>query len=536
MPVVRFLSPVPVRAAEPEPPEPAPPAPPEPGEPEPEPTAPARTIEGQLMPYGVESVASDGMRYLFQPGSLHASRPCTPALLGHDPQRPAGILRELRQSDQACIAVIAADPTPDGDLALAQAASGSRAGLSIGAEPTEFTIAEGDVIHVQAAELHELSLVAIPAWRDALVSVVNAQHGGSPMSTIAAGAPDSPESVQPPLPVPTESAHERAAAIVGSHHERIVSGAHLPLRIGERAPRLTADAYVSALVRAARGDAAAQAIVQAAIVPSFVVDNPGALPPTITNDLLGELPANRALVSVCARHPMPASGMMIRKPIWTARPNGGWMADDQAPVPTNTPKIGLHDANVEQWAYAFATSQAVAERSSPDFVEAVFRNAIIDYHNDVEARIATLITTDASATAVTLGGAIAAVYASTGRVADVLVMAPDAFGEMIDAEGQARFVAGSASVAGAELRGSIAGLDVLVSGALPAGFAAAGVRGAIDFRETDPIRLSANVVGAMQIELGVTSFALFDQELPDAFVQAAIPTVAPVAPAARSKS
>jgi hypothetical protein len=253
-------------------------------------------------------------------------------------------------------------------------------------------------------------------------------------------------------------------------------------------------------------------------VPSLVADNPGVMPDTITNDLLGELPDARPLADLCRRAALPASGMTIRKPVWTVKPNGGWMVDDAADAPTNTPKIGLHDAAVIQWAYAFRTSQAVAERSSPDFIEAVFRNAVLDYHADVEAKIAAMLALEIGV-GTTIGGAVAQVYADTGRVADVLVLAPDAFGDLLDAAGTAagRFSSGSASAGGGAMRGNIYGLGVVVSGSLAAGTAFVGVSGAIDFRESQPIRLSANVIGAMQVELGITSFAMFDQELPNAF-------------------
>ena len=500
--------------------------------------APRRTIEGVAVPYGVEGTASDGVTYVFRPGSLTLARERLPVLFGHDRQRPAGVLRELRDSDAGPVAVIAVDETPDGDLALAQAASGSRAGLSVGADPTLFTVLDSGVVDVEAARLVELSLVAIPAYDGAQVTTIhaNAREGDAMPDTTTPAVADvgggSGAVTTPAAHVGVEAngAGVSADAGNGAATVRIEAGARGLVVGAERRPVMTADQYVGALLRAANGDTTARGLIEAAVGPaSLVADNPGVLPPTITNQLLGELPDDRPLVSVCATRPLPAAGMEISKPIWVTHPNGGWMASDAAVPATNTPAIGLHNAPVEQWAYAFATSQAVAQRSSPDFIEAVYRNAVIDYHRDVEARLAALLVAAAPpAVGQTIGGAFAAVYAACGRVADLLVVAVDVFGELLDAQGQQRFSTGSASASGG-IRGNIYGLNVVVGGALALGTAMVGCSNAIDFRESTPIRLSANVIGAMQVELGITSFALFDVEVTNAFAAVDAATITPAA-------
>ena len=283
-------------------------------------------------------------------------------------------------------------------------------------------------------------------------------------------------------------------------------------------PMISADQWVGALVNAAAGDAEARRFIEAAatLVPSLVVDNPGALPPTITSQILGELPDARPLASICANRPLPASGMLIRKPTWVTKPDGGWMASDAADPATNSPKIGLKDVNILQWAYAFRTSIAVAERSSPDYVESVYRNSIKDYQNDVEAKIAALLNAVVAIPGNTIGAAFAAVEAATGYAADLLICSSGAFGKLLDATGLGNQFS-SGSVSASPMRGSIYGLDVVVSGKLAANTAYVGIRGALELRESAPIRLSANVVGSMQVELGITSFASLDQEIPGAF-------------------
>ena len=499
---------------------------------------PSRTIEGLAIEYGVPARASDGVSYTFRPGSLQPRAERTPFLLGHDRQRPAGVLVELRDTPSGPVAVLAVDATPDGDQALVQAASGSRSGLSVGAEPITFSLLDDGTVDVEHAELAELSLVTIPAWSGAQVTRVaaTAHEEGHAMPE---GHDPAPQPQPDPQPQPTPPAPPAPVTGTPASGELVLAraGDTRGIVIGaERAPRVTADQFVGALVRAQRGDADAQRVLQAAaLVPSFVVDNPGAIPPNITNDLLGELPDERPLVATCLTRPMPPSGMIISKPTWETLPDGGWMASDQVPAPTNTPTIGLHDAAIRQWAYAFATSVAVAERSSPDFVESVYRNAIIDYHRDVEAELAAMILAAAPVVASqSIGAGFAAVYAASHRVANLLLMSADVFGAVIDAQGEQRFSTGSATLAGG-INGNIYGLNVVVSGALPPETCIVGVSRVIDFRETSPIRLSAVVVGAMQVELGVTSFAFMDIDTPNAFARVDPTTIEAPPLAARSR-
>src|SRR6187399_3191729 len=136
--------------------------------------AEARVIEGTVLPYGVPQRIGSGV-YRFAAGSLTAARQTTPLVLGHDTNRPVGVLAELAGGDDSATARFRIDATPDGDTALAQAASGSRAGLSIGAEAVDFTAAPDGIIDVTLAHLFEVSLVSVPAFEGATVSRVAAQ-------------------------------------------------------------------------------------------------------------------------------------------------------------------------------------------------------------------------------------------------------------------------------------------------------------------------------------------------------------------------
>lgn len=467
-----------------------------------------RTIAGTLLPYGEVARLADGQLYRFAPGSLELDRADPSFLLGHDQNRPIGVLAELENTPELARASFRIDETPDGDVALAQAQSGSRRGLSVGAEPITWSVDEsGDepVIDIARAGVRESSLVTIAAYPAAGVASVAAQAppNGGPVNASSGTAGTSADS--PPLTAASEQAVGAAPAVP------LEARAHAaPVVVGERSPaaRLNATGLVVQMVRAARGDQHAAQLVQAAMAAtSYLADNPGVLPIETTREIEGGLDQARVLYDLCAHPPLPDSGMEFNSPVWVVKPDGGWMADDTADPASNTPKIGFRNTGLRQWAYAFRCSVALMERSSPDWVDAVYAESIKDYYADVEAVIAGML--PATTSAATVGEAIGEVFAGTKRAANVWLMSPDQFGVLFDMTGVSLWTQGSVSTSASGVVGNIGGLILAVSGDLPAGSNYIGTRNAIEVRESRPIRLSANVIGAMDVELGITSFASF---------------------------
>lgn len=293
----------------------------------------------------------------------------------------------------------------------------------------------------------------------------------------------------------------------------------LAARPRESAPTVSAGALVLAMLAAERGDRDAARMVEAALTTVVSTDVPGLMPAAQTSEILGGLNVDRVLASrVAANRPLPATGMEISKPKWTTLPQGGWRAtvpgagEDDA-IATNKPAVGLDTIDVLEWAYGVSLSYAVATRSSPDAIEAIYRAAVEDYYKAVEIKLAALLEADATATAAGagVGAAIAASFAADDKAPGLLIVAPDIYGDLIDAVDTIPTYS-DGQVSGAGMTGTIAGLEVVVSPYLSAGTEIVGPRGGIELRESNPIRLTANTIGALQVELGVTAFATFDDE------------------------
>lgn len=511
--------------------------------------AAARTIEGTIVPYGeigVATVDGEAREIRYRPGSVELGRDRVPLVFSHDLDRPIGVLQSLAETADAATAKFAIDRTPDGDSALAQAMSGSRSGLSVGAELTDWEESAGGVIDVASSQVFHVGLVTVPAFASAEVASVTAakssnrkEAGMDPKELreslgLAEDATD--EQVNEALAEAKaaresagnsgdeQGAGDDAQTSLETTQEKPVQHGK-PVVLAERRPEIKAgDAgrFVQAMMRAANGDTAARKLVQAALSVIDSGDVPGLMPKQYVGSILGDVTTERALAErVAVKRPMPDSGMEFTKPKWDTLPNGGWVAENAA-TPSNAPAIGTQDVTILEWAYGVAMSYAVATRSNPDAIEAIYRAAVEDYYADCEQKIADLLLASDTPTGAgaTMGAGIAAYYAGVTRRApkpNRLVVAPDVYGDLFDALVMVPVVQGASGV-GADFTGTIGGLEVVVSPFLPDGTEIITSQGVVEFRETTPIRLTSNVIGALQVELGVTSFASFDLERPGGII------------------
>ena len=239
---------------------------------------------------------------------------------------------------------------------------------------------------------------------------------------------------------------------------------------------------------------------------------------------LGPAPIDRTLYEVFRGRPLPGVGLSVQKPTWTTPPAGAWAANVDADATTSKAVIGLNAANILRWDWATAISYTAAKRSSPDAISTIYAAAVEDFYKDVEASIAALMLTAAGTAnaAIKFGAGIAAFYTATGRPPEVIIVSPDVWGAMADAGALTPAVgfgpSPGVSAGDVGLRSMYAGLPIVSSGALPAASKYLATRRALDVRVSEPVQLTANAIGALNVELGVVGEGLFDQDYPEIMI------------------
>jgi hypothetical protein len=196
--------------------------------------------------------------------------------------------------------------------------------------------------------------------------------------------------------------------------------------------------------------------------------------------------------------------MLIRRPAITTRPDGQWLADDTAGMPSGAFTIGQLDTPIKQWAWGGSASVALVERSMPSYVEESFSQMLKAYYRDVEAELAAKLPTALPTVPITsIGGAVAAYMAAYRTAPTLIVAGGDAYGEMLDSIGASRFASGSIDASGVA---TIYGMRLVASADVAPADLWITAPDFVESRESSPLRLTVADVGGLSVEIGLTAF------------------------------
>lgn len=373
-----------------------------------------RRISGTLLPYGVQGATSWG------PVQVQAGAVTIPDrvlfLIGHDDDRPVGLLAEHDDGPDALVGSFTVAATPNGDTALLEAAEGIRAGLSVGLDVHDYTTGKDGVVTITAATLRETSLVTFAAFPGAAVETVAASETSDP----APGTDATPDREDPTVDTTTTPPVAEATDTPDA----------APLTASVPAPRATVRdpfpygptvqaSFFRDLVTASEGDRdAAERVRRAQVMLTAAQDTTDVaevIPPGYRPDLyVGQLGVTRPVVDAFARYTITdatpfrvpvfgsASGLMADH-VEGTNPTDGSVTFDEVVV---TPKAvsGRHRA-----------SREMLDASNPS-VDAIIMAAIREeYAAEAEAYVAAAFIAGATA-----GTAVAEATATAGVVANLV--------------------------------------------------------------------------------------------------------------------
>jgi HK97 family phage prohead protease len=266
-----------------------------------------RTIRGEITRYNQPT--DDHRRIVIHDGAVRRQADLSrhKLLIDHDPSQPVGFMSELDDAGR-----FAAFKIPDGeagDKALADAANGLRDGLSIGFdvpdEPGALMYDDADsTVHVYAADLIEVSLVALPAFQDARVTGVAASRA---LTT-------EPNEQENPTMGDTLTQDDLDAALTRQHED--LTREFAAQLAAFRNPRPTGPRYASFgafLKKLASGDNdAADFYRQRLAYTGGTTDDTAADDrPTWVNDALHLINTRRRVINAFTRETLPADGMTL---------------------------------------------------------------------------------------------------------------------------------------------------------------------------------------------------------------------------------
>jgi len=409
-----------------------------------EPGKPAR-IAGIAVPWDVVATVSDGAQVKFSRGAFNTAQKPAKLLENHDMTQLRGIVDVLTDTEQGLeFEATLADTRASRD-AVALLKASAYDSVSVGAQPITFSTDPAGVMTVTEAALVELSLVAVPAYAEAVITNVAAQAVTDP-------EPD-------PEPDDSESTTEGAEVSDASTATPIEAEATTPTQ-----PILYAQVrdfkmptlaeYICAMELGAPSFAEMNDKIRAAAPDVFTPDIPGVIPTPIIAPVYDNFIGNRPVVDAMGVRAMPTAGGVFIRPVVTTHNTIG---PDIAEGSNTASAFVVDDVQVTKAIFGgyVEISEASIDWSQPEVLSAllddmarVYANVTDNYAADLlEAQTTNdnafgTITDPADWSAWVYTAAADILTGSNGNLPSVLAMDPATWaslGQLVDSSGRPLF-------------------------------------------------------------------------------------------------
>lgn len=477
-----------------------------------------RELIGQIVPFGKPGNTSAGT-VVFDVGSIvNLEASGIKLLKEHDRTAPVGKAVEFSVNPAGIIGRFKVANTSLGNDILVEAAEGLREGFSVGAKVLDYKY-KGEVMHVTAAEIYEVSVVTHPAFGLAEASITEVAASESPeVETLEEKETPVTEQVTPEVEVEAAEAPVVVAA----------APVNTPIFTAPRFAPMDSGQYVEASIKAAMGDRDAAIQIQAA--DDSTSNNTGLTLPTSLGGFIVNTFASRPTIdAVGGAAALPAAGMSFTIPRLGTAPTVADTNEGAAPSETGMTSDYI-TVDVNKFSGINRVSFELLERSAPDFGTLLLREMQKAYAKATDNAVIAALTasgTAATAQAGTIAGLQAfmakegpAAYVATGGdYATELVASGAWWSELLSANDTSdrplfsalvpSNAAGSASIS--QANGNVFGANFRVDHNI----ATAGLidesafliaPDAVQVWETPQTQLRVNVLTSGEVEIGLHGY------------------------------
>jgi HK97 family phage prohead protease len=282
-----------------------------------------RSITGVAVPWDTPAAVSSGESVMFKRGAFDVNAKAPKLLEGHDMTQLRGVVTELVEAEEGLLFTAKFAKTRASDEAIELIKAGAYDSVSVGAIPVKFKYDKDGTMVVSKANLVEISLVAQPAFADAVIT------------EIAASQPDEEseeEVVEPqPLDIPEEETMSAVTPTVEASAETVPTA---PIFAAARreTPLPTAVEYIAAAISGGDQWRAMSDALRAAAPEIVTSDTPGLLPTPILQPVYNNFIGRRPVVDAVGVRPMPAGGKVFIRPEVTTHTSIGASIGEQSPT------------------------------------------------------------------------------------------------------------------------------------------------------------------------------------------------------------
>ena len=284
----------------------------------------APRIAGVAVPWNVTATVSGGQKVKFLPGSFNVEQKAAKLVENHDLTQLRGVVTKLADTATGLqFEATLADTRASRD-AVALLKAGAYDSVSVGANPTKFKFDKTGTMIVSAADLIELSLVAVPAFADAVITEIAASAEPEDDET---NPQDTPEEDQVSEAIQAEAAEAPATHPV-SPIVYATARKHVELP--------TAVEYLSAAIAGGSAWHEMREAIKAAAPDVVTSDTPGILPTPILGPVYNNFVGRRPVVDAIGVKAMPGGGKVFIRPEVTTHTSMAVQSAENAALQSGT--------------------------------------------------------------------------------------------------------------------------------------------------------------------------------------------------------
>ena len=271
----------------------------------------APRIAGVAVPWDVTATVAGGQKVRFLKGAFNVNQKAAKLVENHDLTQLRGVVNKLEDTDTGLrFEATLADTAASRD-AVALLKAGAYDSVSVGANPTKFKFDKQGTMIVSAADLIELSLVAVPAFAEAQID------------TIAASAEPEDDENNPQDISEEETVSEEIKAEAPQAPATIPTSPIVYATARKEVPLPTAVEYLSAAIAGGSAWHQMREAIKAAAPDVVTTDTPGILPTPIVGPVYNNFVGRRPVVDAVGVRAMPGGGKVFIRPEVTTHTSVG---------------------------------------------------------------------------------------------------------------------------------------------------------------------------------------------------------------------
>jgi HK97 family phage prohead protease len=392
-----------------------------------------KTITGIAVPwFPVSAQVMDGTKVSFQRGAFDLNMKAPKLLENHDMGALRGVVSSLADMPEGLGFTATFAKTGAAADAIELVKAGAYDSVSVGAVPTKFKYDKNGVMVVSKADLVEISLVAQPAFKDAVIT------------EIAASEPEDATE-----PTPTDSEEEPEVATQENPVVEVEASIIPTTPIYATAKREfimpTAAEYISAaFIGGDKWREMSEGLRAAA--PNIVSDdNPGTLPISVVAPVYNNFIGRRPVCDAVGVRAMPTGGKVFIRPEVTTHTSIGASIAEQSPT-AGTLVVSSNQVTKQLFGGYVNVSEFDIDVSQPEILSVVLDDMARIYANQTDNYAADQLAAGASTTrnftaadlddpsvwsAWVAGAATTILSSSNGNLPTHLFLAADIWGDLL---------------------------------------------------------------------------------------------------------